>query len=144
MCLCYSASEMFFVQWFSLWQMTILPPLHCKVLGDRDCEFYCIWLFIAKKALSKWHILGIHHLWVDEFDSNLLTILMPAILWLRHLTSVWEVNSWDFDWLSKTLRSARVWISWILVIKMLVERLLLYCETFLVLTRPLCVLGDFL
>ena len=30
------------------------------------------------------------------------------------------------------------------IIKMLVERLLLYCETFLVLTRPLCVLGDFL
>ena len=30
------------------------------------------------------------------------------------------------------------------ITKMLVERLLLYGEAFLVLTRPLCVLGDFL
>lgn len=54
--------------------------------------------------------------WVDEFDSNLLYHIDACHIVAKAL-NIREVNSWDFDWLSKTLRSARVWISWILYYK---------------------------
>lgn len=115
MYLCCSISEIFFVQLFSLWQTAILPPLDCKVLGAWDCECYYIWLFIAKKALGKWHVLGIH--W---FLSGWLWLSFALPYWcliVAKALNIREVHSWDFDWLSKTLRSARVWISWILYYK---------------------------